>query len=693
MSTAMQPEMDCQELGLKRFRVVAFTGIEELSEAYCFSIDLRSEADTPVDALDLGRSLGKIATLVLKRPTGDERQIVGVITEATHLEMTSRHVQTWRLELRSPLWLSSLGRHYVVHATKTTAEIVKSLLDRQGLTGDLQSTSYQPEHTVQHGESDLDLIQRLLAEEGHVWTTRSANGRAKLFTANNHERMCPDDLTFSGALSRSMTDEDGDDDDEVDGHVLSFQATRRVSFAKVKITGHSPKRYDQASSVETSVPSGGIYTEKSGHRLFPDHHGGARDPEKSIAARKPSNQIAERAVASSHLAHGTSDLHQLGAGRCLKLAGHQDPTCNARWVLTKVQHTFGGPQEGEETYQNAFSCIPFAGPPLRAALRDPPRIAGLRLGVVTNCNLPADGEDEPGTTQDTGLYEVTFPSEESFNGTPFIQRMRLAHPWAGPDRGFHFPLEVDDEVVVSHEHGDPARPFILGCLHNAVNKGPRITTTNGKGTSGVLRSRTGHELRYDEDEGAGKITLMTASQDHCLVLDDGAKSSSLTTKGTYVITAKDNASISTDANLSLSAKGNSSVSADGTGGFTAGGAITVSSSGAEVTISSPTKISLIVGGSSIVIEPAKIVITSAEIGIVGTTKATMDAPVTQVGKAGDTTTVVGATVGLTGDTSVTAGAPAVNVNATGAATVSGTTVDVTGTGAVTIGGASVAING
>ena len=693
MGTSMLPEMDCQELGLKRFRVVAFTGIEELSEAYCFSIDLRSNPDTPVDALNLGKSLGKMATLVLKRPTGDERQIVGVITEATHLEMTSRHVQTWRLELRSPLWLLSLGRHYVVHAKKSSAEIVKSLIDRPGLTGDLQNTSYQAEHTVQHGESDLDLIQRLLAEEGHVWTTRSANGRAKLFTANNHERMCPDELTFFGALSRSMTDEDGDDDDEGDGHVLSFQATRRVTFAKVKITGHSPKRYDQASSIETLVPYGGIYTEKTGHRLFPDHHGGIRDPEKSIAARKPSNLIAERAFASAHLANGTSDLHQLGAGRCLKLAGHQDPTCNARWVLTRVQHTFGGPEEGEETYQNAFSCVPFAGPPLRAALREPPRIAGLRLGVVTNCNLPADGEDEPGTTQDTGLYEVTFPSEESFDGTPFIQRMRLAHPWAGPDRGFHFPLEVDDEVVVSHEHGDPARPFILGCLHNAVNKGPKITTTNGKGTSGVLRSRTGHELRYDEDEGAGKITLMTASQDHCLVLDDGKKSSSLTTQGTCVITAKDNASITTDANLSLSAKGNSSVSADGTGGFTAGGAITVSSSGADITISSPTKITLVVGGSSIVIEPAMITITSAEVGVVGTSKAKMESPVTHVGKTGATTTVLGATVGITGETSVTASAPAVNVTATAGATVSGTTVDVTGTGAVKIGGASVAING
>ena len=175
MSTAMLPEMDCQELGLKRFRVVAFTGIEELSEAYCFSIDLRSEADTPVDALDLGRSLGKIATLVLKRPTGDERQIVGVITEATHLEMTSRHVQTWRIELRSPLWLLSLGRHYVVHAKKSSADIVKSLLDRTGLTCDLQNTSYQPEHTVQHGESDLD---------------RSGDHRLNRESLGQHARSC-----------------------------------------------------------------------------------------------------------------------------------------------------------------------------------------------------------------------------------------------------------------------------------------------------------------------------------------------------------------------------------------------------------------------------------------------------------------------------------------------------------------------
>jgi len=689
----MMPSMECPDLRLERFRVVSFTGIEDLSEAYCFSIVLRSEDDTPVDALNLGQAVGVKATLLLKRPAGDERRLAGIISEITHLDMTSRHVQTWRVELRSPMWLMSLGRNYVVHKQRTTYDIVSQLLDYYGLKGNLQSTKYQPEHTVQHAESDYDFMQRLLAEEGHVWTTQVANGRTTLFTASNHERMCPDDMTFAGALSRSMTDEDGDNDDGNDGHVLSFQASRRVTFTKVKVTGHSPKRFDQASEIETTVPANGISTVRMAHRLFPDHHGGNRDPEKSIAERKPSNHIAERAVASAHLAHGTSDLHQLGAGRCLKLTGHQDATYNTRWVLTQVQHTFDGPQEGEQTYLNSFSCVPFAGPPFRAVLREPPRVAGVRLGIITNCNLPADGEDEPGTTQDTGLYEVVFPSEESLDGTPFVQRMRLAHPWAGPDRGFHFPLEVNDEVVVSHEHGDPARPFILGCLHNAVNKGPRISTTNGQATSGVLRSRTGHELRYDEDDGAGKITLMTASQDHCLVLDDGAKSSSLTTQGTYVITAKDNASISTDANLSLSAKGNSSVSADGTGGYKAKGAITVASSGADITISSPSKISLIVGGSSIVIEPAKITISSVEIGISGSAKATMDAPVTQVGKAGAATTVLGATIGITGDASVTAGAPAVNVNATAGATVSGATVDVTGTGAVKIGGASVAING
>ncbi len=422
---------------------------------------------------------------------------------------------------------------------------------------------------------------------------------------------------------------------------------------------------------------------------FPDHHGGTRDPEASFRGRKTAAWITERATAQAHLASGESDLHQLGAGFCLKLSGHQDQDCNVRWVITRIEHTFA--QHGADTessYRNHFDAIPYDGPPLRPALREPPRVAGLRLGIVTNINLPNDADDEPGTTQDTGLYEVKFPSEQEPNGLPLTQRMRLAHPWAGPDRGFHFPLEVDDEVVVSHEHGDPARPFILGCLHNAVNKGPKITTTDGQATSGVLRSRTGHELRFDEAQGSGAITLISASKDHQLVFDDGNKQTALSTSGKYIITATNDTSISTDANLSQSAKGNASMSAQGTGTITAKGPLGLNSSAAGVTIESPTSITLKCGGSTIVLAPGNISITSPEISIAGDAKASVTAP--QVVVKGQAKVDVGAPiVTIKGDAMAQMGGAQLLLKGDAVANLDGAMVNVTANGVVAIKGATI----
>ena len=49
---------------------------------------------------------------------------------------------------------------------------------------------------------------------------------------------------------------------------------------------------------------------------------------------------------------------------------------------------------------------------------------------------------------------------------------RLATPMGGKDRGLFFRPEVDDEVLVAFEHGDPRRPYVLGALWSKVDPPP-----------------------------------------------------------------------------------------------------------------------------------------------------------------------------------------------------------------------------
>ncbi len=45
----------------------------------------------------------------------------------------------------------------------------------------------------------------------------------------------------------------------------------------------------------------------------------------------------------------------------------------------------------------------------------------------------------------------------------------MATLFAGKDRGSWFMPDVGDEVLVSFEHGDPSRPYVLGGLWNGTD--------------------------------------------------------------------------------------------------------------------------------------------------------------------------------------------------------------------------------
>lgn len=152
------------------------------------------------------------------------------------------------------------------------------------------------------------------------------------------------------------------------------------------------------------------------------------------------------------------------------------------------------------------------------------KIYGLVVGIVTN------NQD----TEKLGRVKVKFPwlhdSVESWWA-------RIAYPMAGKERGYWWIPEVEDEVLVGFEHGDVRFPYVVGGLHNGVDKPPKghdVTSTfggteydyGGYSTSGrdfnedgkndlrFIRSRSGHLLIFDDKDGKEKITLTDKTGSH-----------------------------------------------------------------------------------------------------------------------------------------------------------------------------------
>ncbi len=123
----------------------------------------------------------------------------------------------------------------------------------------------------------------------------------------------------------------------------------------------------------------------------------------------------------------------------------------------------------------------------------------LRPSVVVG--IVTDNQDPDGL----GRVRVKFPwlSEDEESAWA-----RLAVPMAGPETGAYFLPEVDDEVLVGFEHGDVGAPYVVGALWNGADR-PPVENSDGENNTRLIRSRSGHEVRFDDSNDGGRIEVAT----------------------------------------------------------------------------------------------------------------------------------------------------------------------------------------
>jgi phage baseplate assembly protein V len=124
---------------------------------------------------------------------------------------------------------------------------------------------------------------------------------------------------------------------------------------------------------------------------------------------------------------------------------------------------------------------------------------------------------------------------------------RVVTPMAGSGRGVYFLPEVNDEVLVAFEHGNPDTPYVLGGLWNGKDKPPE-SNSDGKNDLRTIRSRSGNMIRLTDTDGDAKIEIIDSSTKNTIVIR--AKDNSIT------ITAAGDVTIqSSDGKLKLSGNG------------------------------------------------------------------------------------------------------------------------------------------
>lgn len=124
---------------------------------------------------------------------------------------------------------------------------------------------------------------------------------------------------------------------------------------------------------------------------------------------------------------------------------------------------------------------------------------GLYPALVTDVADP-DGQ---------GRVRIRLPWSPDGGGSAYEVWARLATMMAGNDRGSWFIPDVEDEVLVGFEAGDPRRPYVVGALWNGQDAPPETMDGGGQNNLKVLRSRNGVKITMDDTSGQEQLVLET----------------------------------------------------------------------------------------------------------------------------------------------------------------------------------------
>ena len=180
-------------------------------------------------------------------------------------------------------------------------------------------------------------------------------------------------------------------------------------------------------------------------------------------------------------------------------------------------------------------------------------INGITVGTVTNIDDP----EGLGRVKVKLIYRDTPNFETDF--APVLTSM-MGNKWGS----WFFP-QVGDFVAVAFINGEISKPVVIGSIWNKENAMPPFEIKDGKNDLRGIKTRSGHQLLFDDTQDKEKIKINTP-KDTAITLDDEKECvviSDKTEKNIIKIDIKNKIiDVSTDNKINL-VSGNSKIEIDG----------------------------------------------------------------------------------------------------------------------------------
>ena len=506
--------------------MVRFVGTESVSSLFNFHLEVIAENKKQI-AFD--KLLGQKVTASLATGEESKRYFNGICSRVSQ-GMRGVEFTAYRLELVPEFWMLTRKAQSRIFQRESVPDILKKVLAGLDVTYELRGTFHQRDFCVQYRETDFNFASRLMEEEGIYYFFKHSNGSHKMVVANTPQShpAIPEhaSIIFEG-LGGGLRDED---------RIQTWEKVQELRSGKHTLWDHCfelpHKHLEAEKELLDTVQAGSVahklkvppsipleiydYPGAYAQRFDGVDKGGGDQPaelqkifqdnERTVGIR-----IQEEAV-TALVIRATGNCRHFVSGHKFTLERHFNG--DGDYVVTSVQHSasaaadYRAGEGGEFSYENSFTCIPFALP-FRPVRRTPkPVVQGTQTAVVVG---PPGEEIFP---DKYGRVKVQFHwDREHKNDLDSSCWIRVGTSWAGKQWGMIQIPRIGQEVIVDFLEGDPDQPIIVGSVYNAEMMPPYTLPAN-KTQSGIKsRSSLGggppnfNEFRFEDKKGSEEVYL------------------------------------------------------------------------------------------------------------------------------------------------------------------------------------------
>ncbi|MFL5349715.1 MAG: type VI secretion system Vgr family protein [Hyalangium sp.] len=505
--------------------VTAFSGREELSRAFAFTVELAATGQVAIQPKEL---LGQKGALALHDQVNSASRFVhGMIGRVEALGERRGRLR-YRVLLVPELWKLRHVRRSRIFQEKSVPEIVQQVLDEAGIAhgASLKGSYAAREFCVQYRESDFDFVCRLLESEGICFFFEHTEDSHTLMLGDGPDAHTPIPgearLPFRGPLGTETSQE----------HVLGLERAARIRPGAVALRDFDFVR----PSLDLTAKNQAAHADKA-LEIY-DAPGKYVEPG---VGRSTAKVRMEELRYDTERCDGECSSVRLSPGFTFTLTEHPDATFEGDYLVVSVEHS-----GGHEAYHSRFHAIP-AGVPFRPPRLTPvPTIAGAQTAIVVGPSGEEIHTDEHGRVKVKFHWDREAPGDDKSSCW-----MRVSQAWAGASWGALYLPRVGHEVVVRFLEGDPDRPLVVGSVYNGENATPQPLPDEK--TISTLRSSSSpggdgyNELRFEDASGGELIHLHGQKDWKIEVLNDKKQSVS----GFESLTVSGNRTQSVDQNQSL----------------------------------------------------------------------------------------------------------------------------------------------